>query len=82
VTVEGEKPLGHTIDKERLEQSNTIFDTIKQENSSKLLAQGFNDKELVHETYLNLRYEGSDTSIMIKTPENGDYEAEFHSIHK
>ncbi|XP_004246400.1 5-oxoprolinase 1 [Solanum lycopersicum] len=49
---------------------------------SKLHEQGFGEASITSETYLNLRYEGTDTAIMVKRPINddgsgGDYAAEF-----
>lgn len=49
---------------------------------SKLQQQGFGEASITSETYLNLRYEGTDTAIMVKKPINddgsgGDYAAEF-----
>ncbi|KAL3358039.1 hypothetical protein AABB24_015267 [Solanum stoloniferum] len=49
---------------------------------SKLQEQGFGEASINSETYLNLRYEGTDTAIMVKRPINddgsgGDYAAEF-----
>lgn len=49
---------------------------------SKLQEQGFGEASITTETYLNLRYEGTDTAIMVKRPINddgtgGDYAAEF-----
>ncbi|CAN4116112.1 unnamed protein product [Withania somnifera] len=49
---------------------------------AKLEEQGFREESITSETYLNLRYEGTDTAIMVKKPINddgsgGDYAAEF-----
>ncbi|XP_016458214.2 5-oxoprolinase 1 [Nicotiana tabacum] len=48
----------------------------------KLQEQGFREESITSETYLNLRYEGTDTAIMVKRPINDDglppdYAAEF-----
>ncbi|XP_009611528.1 5-oxoprolinase 1 [Nicotiana tomentosiformis] len=48
----------------------------------KLQEQGFREESITSETYLNLRYEGTDTAIMVKRPTNDDgsppdYAAEF-----
>ncbi|KAK4342895.1 hypothetical protein RND71_038711 [Anisodus tanguticus] len=39
---------------------------------AKLQEQGFREESITSETYLNLRYEGTDTAIMVKRPINGD----------
>ncbi|KAI5679738.1 hypothetical protein M9H77_00965 [Catharanthus roseus] len=48
----------------------------------KLQEQGFREDNIKTESYLNLRYEGTDTAIMVKSPMNedgskGDYAVEF-----
>lgn len=48
----------------------------------KLQEQGFRDGNIITEAYLNLRYEGTDTAIMVKCPINedgskGEYAVEF-----
>ncbi|KAM0941322.1 putative 5-oxoprolinase (ATP-hydrolyzing) [Dioscorea sansibarensis] len=46
----------------------------------KLREQGFRDESILTESYLNLRYEGTDTAIMVKRQKEGpenDYAAEF-----
>lgn len=47
-----------------------------------LKMQGFREENITTETYLNLRYEGTDTAIMVKSPlkedgSRGDYAVEF-----
>lgn len=53
----------------------------------KLQSQGFQEENIRTETYLNLRYEGTDTAIMVKSPINedgskGDYAVEFTSLFR
>ncbi|KAK6941729.1 Hydantoinase B/oxoprolinase [Dillenia turbinata] len=44
----------------------------------KLREQGFKEESIMTETYLNLRYEGTDTSIMVKRQnDKDDYAVEF-----
>lgn len=47
-----------------------------------LKTQGFTEKQLRHEIFLNMRYEGSDTSLMILKPENGDFLSSFVQQHR
>ncbi|KAG6531015.1 5-oxoprolinase-like [Zingiber officinale] len=47
----------------------------------KLRDQGFGEESIKTETYLNLRYEGTDTAIMVKKPTGvDDYAVEFERI--
>lgn len=50
--------------------------------SEHLLAQGFQESQLRYDRYLNMRYEGSDTSLMILQPEDGDFGTAFVRRHK
>lgn len=63
-----------------IEVSNREANLLKQVKQ-KLQEQGFRDGNITTETYLNLRYEGTDTSIMVKQKaKNGvlsDYDVEF-----
>lgn len=47
-----------------------------------LRAQGFNEDQLRHEIFLNMRYEGSDTSLMILEPKDGDFGSAFVNRHR
>ncbi|KAK8445607.1 hypothetical protein SEVIR_9G357100v4 [Setaria viridis] len=49
----------------------------------KLREQGFVDESIRTNSYLNLRYDGTDTAIMVKQPEQGsgnDYATEFEKL--
>ncbi|KAL8491356.1 hypothetical protein ACS0TY_023114 [Phlomoides rotata] len=67
-----------------LEASNreaTLLNRVKQ----KLQLQGFEEQNIRTETYLNLRYEGTDTAIMVKSLVNDDgskvdYAVEFVNV--
>jgi 5-oxoprolinase (ATP-hydrolysing) len=47
-----------------------------------LSSQGFPADRIQSETYLNCRYHGSSTQLMIEKPEDGDYENKFFDDHK
>ncbi|KAM0248511.1 hypothetical protein ACHAQJ_009448 [Trichoderma viride] len=51
-------------------------------STENLRAQGFEESQLRHEIFLNMRYEGSDTSLMILEPENGDFGSAFVERHR
>ncbi|RJE24558.1 5-oxoprolinase [Aspergillus sclerotialis] len=50
--------------------------------TEQLRGQGFTEKQLRHDIYLNMRYEGSDTSLMILKPEDGDFLKTFVERHR
>jgi 5-oxoprolinase (ATP-hydrolysing) len=47
-----------------------------------LSAQGFGPQQLTNQLFLNMRYEGSDTSLMILQPEDGNFAAAFVERHR
>ncbi|RMZ82531.1 hypothetical protein DV737_g2018, partial [Chaetothyriales sp. CBS 132003] len=47
-----------------------------------LVEQGFTETQIRDELFLNMRYEGSDTSLMILRPENGDFASAFVERHR
>jgi len=60
-----------------------------EQNADNLKEVGFTNEDLVHKKFLNLRYEGTDTSIMIDHMVAGQgktleqcYEEAFHIAHQ
>ncbi|KAK6605128.1 hydantoinase B/oxoprolinase [Botrytis cinerea] len=51
---------------------------LKQKSTDALKAQGFQDSSIVHEEYLNMRYRGTESALMVVKPEKQDVE-EFGS---
>ncbi|RMZ91625.1 hypothetical protein DV736_g1129, partial [Chaetothyriales sp. CBS 134916] len=47
-----------------------------------LKEQGFTENQIRDELFLNMRYEGSDTSLMILQPENGNFATAFVERHR
>lgn len=48
-----------------------------------LMDQGFGEGQIKHELYLNMRYDGSDTALMILKPEDSwDFAAAFEQRHR
>ncbi|OOQ87321.1 5-oxo-L-prolinase [Penicillium brasilianum] len=59
------------------------FDDMAATATTEMQAQGFVSSQVRHEQYLNMRYEGSDTSLMILRPEgSSDFLAEFRERHR
>ncbi|KAM6511956.1 hypothetical protein FALCPG4_016943 [Fusarium falciforme] len=51
-------------------------------STEQLGMQGFTKGQLRHEIFLNMRYEGSDTSLMILKPDDGDFASAFVERHR
>ncbi|EIW72692.1 hypothetical protein TREMEDRAFT_67004 [Tremella mesenterica DSM 1558] len=58
------------------------MDDLVQKATGELRKQGFTDERIECETYLNCRYHGSSTQLMIERPADGNYEQKFYSEHK
>lgn len=50
--------------------------------SRELSSQGFSEDRISHDYYLNMRYTGSSSSLMILKSEGWDFKAEFETAHK
>lgn len=50
--------------------------------SRELESQGFSEDRISHDFYLNMRYTGSSSSLMILKGEGWDFTAEFEAVHK
>ena len=59
------------------------FDNMSAAATDEMETQGFPSAQVHHEQYLNMRYEGSDTSLMILRPEGStDFLSEFRDRHR
>lgn len=58
------------------------FQTLTARTTKELVEQGFTDDQVRHELFLNMRYDGSDTSLMIRNTQGGDFAAVFVQRHK
>ncbi|KAJ5123783.1 Hydantoinase B/oxoprolinase-domain-containing protein [Penicillium atrosanguineum] len=60
----------------------TKLQSLVDQSTMQLRTQSFADEQLRHELFLNMRYEGSDTSLMILKPEDGDFASAFVQRHQ
>ncbi|CAN6661315.1 5-oxoprolinase [Trichomonascus vanleenenianus] len=82
VVHEVQRPESTVLDQESLVGLNKRLDEISAEACEGLAAQGFTDRNYVTiERYLNLRYRGTETFIMVKYDETKSYEASFIEQH-
>ena len=58
------------------------LNNLQDQVSKQLKSEGFTSRDITYERYVNLRYAGSDTMIMILRPADGDYAAAFVKEHK
>ena len=58
------------------------LESLVSQSTTDLLNQGFAIDQITHQLYLNMRYEGSDTSLMILKPQTWDFASEFKKRHR
>ncbi|KAL3482417.1 Hydantoinase B/oxoprolinase-domain-containing protein [Aspergillus californicus] len=65
VVVENQEPAAITFSKEAVAEVKARLGSLSSRGSKGLEAQGFDADSTEHECFLNMRYQGSDTSLMI-----------------
>jgi len=55
---------------------------LQQEAEKELSDQGFSAQQIQSVRYLNMRYQGTDTALMIPAPEDGDFETAFKTTYR
>jgi 5-oxoprolinase (ATP-hydrolysing) len=82
VVVEHQEPETINFSGETLDQLQGRFDRLQAQGVKALESQGFSDEQIRHEFFLNMRYQGSDTSLMIPHPGRlADFEEAFVARH-
>lgn len=82
VVEDAQEPYSAVYCNESIQESSRREANLMEQVKHKLQEQGFREENIKTETYLNLRYEGTDTAIMVKRQESNDglafdYAAEF-----
>lgn len=82
VVVENQEPEVIVFSEEALPQLQSRFERLCNKGSAGLGAQGFKDDGIRHELFLNMRYQGSDTALMISHPGKlADFDKAFIDRH-
>ncbi|KAL2115628.1 hypothetical protein VTJ04DRAFT_9883 [Mycothermus thermophilus] len=58
------------------------LEALKERSRQALREQGFEDGDMVFEEYLNMRYRGTESALMIVKPDDWDYGAAFVDHHR
>ncbi|KAJ3398212.1 hypothetical protein HDV05_002657, partial [Chytridiales sp. JEL 0842] len=84
VVHEVQEPMQDSFDLENLDDVKTRFESMETACKAHLAAQGFPESHVVIEQYLNLRYQGTDTSMMTLRPLDGswNFAKEFVANHR
>ncbi|KAH7182460.1 Hydantoinase B/oxoprolinase-domain-containing protein [Fusarium flagelliforme] len=70
VVVENQEPSAITFSEQVVPEIKARLESLSSKGSQGLVAQGFDAASTEHEYFLNMRYQGSDTSLMISVSEN------------
>ncbi|KAJ5946513.1 hypothetical protein N7454_003352 [Penicillium verhagenii] len=68
VVVENQEPEATSYAIENLPRLEARFERLKSAGVAGLISQGFSESQIAHEMFLNMRYQGSDTALMIPDP--------------
>lgn len=85
VVEDAQEPYSAVYSPESVLEASSREGTLLKQIKRKLQLQGFKEENITTESYLNLRYEGTDTAIMVKCPikedgSRGDYAVQFENL--
>ncbi|WP_321492934.1 hydantoinase B/oxoprolinase family protein [uncultured Desulfobacter sp.] len=81
VVAERQHPCAAVLCPQALKETETVFERLEKDARRELQAQGFSPKAIQITRFLNLRYHGTDTAIMICRPEDNDYAGAFRDVY-
>ncbi|QKX54695.1 uncharacterized protein TRUGW13939_01783 [Talaromyces rugulosus] len=82
VVVELQEPESEAYNKESVSRIEKRADSLRQRATQQLIKEGFTTERIQHEVFLNMRYRGSDTSLMIPESDASDFGEGFIARHK
>lgn len=82
VAVDLTEPSSQVYSVESLAALQPRITGLKEQALQQLLDQAIPESAVTTETYLNMRYVGSDTSLMVLEPSNGDFKEGFLAMHR
>ncbi|KAJ5757391.1 uncharacterized protein N7511_006085 [Penicillium nucicola] len=83
VVVENQEPEATTFNDIAIRRLEERFCRLEQAGIDGLISQGFSEPQVIHERFLNMRYQGSDTALMIAKPEStADFGSAFIARHQ
>ena len=77
-----QEPASHIFNAENKRMFMQKFDHLKERAFVSLLNQGFYQKNLEYEFYLNMRYVGTESSIMVRKGNSWDFGDRFRQLHE
>ena len=80
--VEKQQPAAAILNSESLPALQEKLVHIQNETIEELCKQGLNPSDIKSRHYLNLRYQGTDTAIMVERPEDDDFAERFQRLYR
>ena len=81
-TVDRRQPAATELGSEALHTMREKLAHLRTETEQELLEQGIPLERISSQRFLNLRYAGTDTALMIEEPKNGDYGTAFRAAYQ
>jgi 5-oxoprolinase (ATP-hydrolysing) len=81
VVQEAQVPTNEIYGEKSLKSLRERISRLKTSVEKALERQGIMAQDIVYECYLNMRYQGTETAVMVLEPEDGDFKAEFLRRH-
>lgn len=82
IVVEKQDPEAAIYGAEASARIQERFEAMAKKATEDLGSQGIPPKRVIHEKFLNMRYRGSDTALMIQQPDDGDFSRAFSDRHQ
>lgn len=79
---EAQEPASGELAESTLPALRGRIEGLKAKVTTALAADGVEHRNIHHEVYLNVRYKGTDNTLMISEPADGDFLAAFNDEHK
>ncbi|EGC42379.1 5-oxoprolinase [Histoplasma capsulatum var. duboisii H88] len=76
------QPASEVFSQSTEQEFRSKLEELAKTSIAELESQGFSRNNIRHEMYLNMRYEGTSTALMILKGDNWDFGAEFNKRHK
>lgn len=77
-----QEPASGAVNETTLPAIWSRIEGLKAKVTKALASDGVNPETILHEVFLNVRYQGTDNTLMIPEPTDGDFLAAFHSEHQ
>ena len=82
VVTERQHPSSAVLCPQALNDADEIFKRLEEDSRRELNHQGFSDETIDANRFLNLRYQGTDTAIMVSLPKDNDYASAFRAVYR